>query len=130
MTILPQIALSFIGTIGFSIIFNVPRKELLLCGLAGASGWLIYQLITMFFPDAVVAATFFGAAVVTCFSRLVSTWRRMPTTVYMIPGIIPLVPGIGIYYTMFYAVMGDYTEALLWGIHTLRIAGVIPYGLS
>jgi len=127
--LLLQTILAFVGTIGFSIIFNVSRKELLLCGVAGASGWLVYQLITFASPGAIVAATFFAASAVTCISRFVSTLRRMPATVYMIPGIIPLVPGIGIYYTMFFAVMGDYTEALLWGVHTLRIAGVIAVGL-
>ena len=129
MNILMQIPLSFIGTIGFSIIFNVPKKQLLFCGLAGSSGWLVYQLMLMAFPEADVIATFLGAIVVTFLSRIISTLRRMPTTVYMIPGIIPLVPGIGIYYTMFNVVMGDYEGALLWGIHTLRAAGVISLGL-
>ena len=129
MDLILQVLLAFVGTIGFSIIFNVNRKELLLCGLAGACGWLIYQLVILISVDAAVAATFFAAAAVTCFGRFVSTLRHMPSTVYMIPGIIPLVPGIGIYYTMFYAVMGDYTQAMLWGIHTLRIAGVIAVGL-
>ena len=124
-----QVFLAFVGTVGFSIIFNVPRKELLFCGLAGAMGWFIYQLNLMFFPYALVTATFLAAATVTCISRIVSTLRRMPATIYMIPGIIPLVPGIGIYYTMFSAVMGDYTQAMLWGVHTLRIAGVIAVGL-
>lgn len=129
LTTLLQIFLAFVGTVGFSIIFNVPKKELLLCGLAGAGGWLIYTVTILFLSDAVVVATFFAASVVTCISRFVSTWRKMPATVYMMPGIIPLVPGIGIYYTMFHAVMGENTEALMWGFQTLRIAGVIALGL-
>ena len=124
-----QVLLAFIGTIGFSIIFNVGKRELVLCGAAGAAGWLVYQLVIMAWPGSFTSATFFGAMAVTCISRLVANLRRMPATVYMIPGIIPLVPGIGIYYTMFFVVMGDNSEALLWGIHTLRIAGVIAVGL-
>ena len=129
MTILIEVALSFVGIIAFGLLFNVPRKELLFCGLVGAGCWLIYQLVLLAFPDAATAATFFAAAIVTCTSRIISNLRRMPATIYIIPGILPLVPGIGIYYTMFSAIMGDYTEALLWGFHTLRIAGVIALGL-
>ena len=129
LQLLLQTFLAFVGTIGFSIIFNVNRKELLFCGTAGAAGWLIYQIIIVPYPAAAVAATFLAASVVTIISRFVSNRRHMPATVYMIPGIIPLVPGIGIYYTMFFAVMGDNSEALLWGLHTLRISGVIAVGL-
>ena len=129
MPIPMQAILSFIGTMGFSIIFNVPKKELLLCGLAGAAGWTVNRLIYGASPDFEVAAIFFGAVMVTCISRVSSFARKMPVTVYMIPGIIPLVPGAGIYYTMFHAVMGENTQALMLGIETLRNAGVIAVGL-
>ena len=124
-----QIVLSFVGTIGFSIIFNVPIKELIYCGVAGAFGWLVYQISITFFADAAVAAIFLSAASVTIIARFISYRRKMPVLVYMIPGVIPMVPGAGIYYTMFYAVMGDYSEALLQGAHTLRTAGLIAVGL-
>ena len=124
-----QVILSFVGTMGFSIIFNVPRKELLLCGFAGAAGWAVYWIIFNLSPDLVVAAILFGAVTVTCISRVLSFTRKMPVTVYMIPGIIPLVPGAGIYYTMFHAVMGENTQAMIRGIETLRNAGVIAVGL-
>jgi uncharacterized membrane protein YjjB (DUF3815 family) len=124
-----QIALAFVGTMGFSIIFNVPRKELLLCGIAGAAGWAVHRLIFQASPDFIVAAILFAAITVTCISRILSYARKMPVTVYMIPGVIPLVPGAGIYYTMFHAVMGENTQALILGIETLRNAGVIAVGL-
>jgi len=127
--LLLQVVLSFVGTIGFSIIFNVPRKELLLCGAAGASGWLVYQIIINAAPGAAVAATLFASMTTTYISRILSFVRKMPSTVYMIPAVIPLVPGAGIYYTMFHAVMGDNSESLLWGIETLRTAGLISVGL-
>ena len=124
-----HIVLAFVGTMGFSIIFNVPRKELLMCGIAGAAGWAVYSLILAASHDYIVAAIFFGAVTVTCISRALSFARKMPVTVYMIPGIIPLVPGAGIYFTMFHAVMGENTYAMIRGIETLRNAGVIAVGL-
>lgn len=124
-----QIILSFFGTIGFSIIFNVPPKELLYCAIVGALGWLIFQLIITNNEQAYIMATLFSAMIVTFFSRFLSSLRKMPATVYIIPGIIPLVPGAGIYYTMFYIVSGDNNTALLTGIESVAIAGSITIGL-
>jgi len=127
--VIMHIILAFVGTMGFSILFNVPKRELLMCGIAGAAGWAVYSLILAASHDYIVAAIFFGAVTVTCISRVLSFARKMPVTVYMIPGIIPLVPGAGIYFTMFHAVMGENTYAMIRGIETLRNAGVIAVGL-
>ncbi|MCL2353576.1 MAG: threonine/serine exporter family protein [Defluviitaleaceae bacterium] len=125
-----QTIISFFATIGFSIIFNVPKKELVFCGLAGALGWLIYMLFDVFLAHAtVVAAVFVAAIFVTVVSRFLSTIRKMPTTIYMIPGVIPLVPGAGIYFTMFYIITGENAQAMLQGVESLKIAGVIAGGL-
>jgi len=120
--------MSFIGTMGFSIIFNVPRKELVCCGIGGAIGWIIYQIITGATSDGLLA-TFFAAMAVCSVARIWSLRRKMPVMLYMIPGIIPLVPGAGIYYTMFNAVTGETIQAMLRGIQTLSIAGIIAIAL-
>jgi len=132
MNIISQVILSAIATMGFSVIFNVPKKELLFCGLTGAAGWLVFIIITNPLNDtanAAVAATFFAAITVTTFARFLSTLRKMPSSLYMIPGIIPLVPGIRLYSTMFYMITGDNTGALSEGIEALKLAGVIAIGL-
>ncbi|MCL2575460.1 MAG: threonine/serine exporter family protein [Defluviitaleaceae bacterium] len=121
--------LSAIAVMGFSIIFNVPRKELIFCGLTGIAGWIVLTLITSVMYDGIVAATFLASITVTTFSRILSSVRKMPSTIYMIPGIIPLVPGLRIYFTMFYAVSGELNEAVQTGITAITIAGVIAVGL-
>jgi len=121
--------LAFVATIGFSLIFNVPKKELVFCGIAGACGWLAYQIVLTVSSSSVVTAVFAAALVIAYISRVFCIWRKMPVTLYMIPGVIPLVPGAGIYYTMYYIIMGDNNIALLRGIETLMISGVIAIGL-
>jgi len=120
--------LSFVATIGFSLIFNVPKKELVFCGVVGACGWIMYQMILGTVAGE-MTAVFAAALVIAYASRILSFRRKMPTNLYMIPGIIPLVPGVGIYYTMLYIISGDNTIALLRGIETLMTAGVIAIGL-
>ena len=124
-----RIILAAIATMGFSIIFNVPRRELIFCGLAGAGSWSVFTLASSLTPESIVTPTFFAAMTVTTFARYLSTFRKMPSTIYMIPGVIPLVPGVRIYNTMFYIVTGEHASALTQGIEALAIAGVISFGL-
>ena len=126
-----QIALAAVATIGFSIIFNVPLKELIFCGIAGAAGWAVFMLISNIWYnfDTVVAATFFATMTTTVFGRFLSTIRKMPSTIYIIPAVIPLVPGVGIYFTMFYVVTREYNLAVAQGVESMKIAGVIAIGL-
>jgi len=124
--IIIQIAMSFVGTIGFSILFNVPKKELVFCGIGGSIGWMLHYFMMDTSP---ILGTFAGTAAVAAIARHLAYRRKMPVTIYMIPGIIPLVPGAGIYFTMFYIVMGEYNDAMLRGVATLAAAGVIALGL-
>jgi len=117
------------ATMGFSIIFNVPKRELIFCGISGAAGWTVYTLITTFWAYSTIPATLFAAMTVTTLARFLSGLRKMPSTIYMIPGIIPLVPGIGIYFTMFHIINGDNAAAVVQGVDALKIAGVIAIGL-
>ena len=124
-----QIILCTIAVIGFAIIFNVPRRELIFCGLAGAAGWTAFTLIITFTAGTAIISTFVAAMTVTIFARILSTLRKMPSTLYIIPGIIPLVPGSLLYATMFYVVNGYHGQAMVQGVEALAIAGVIALGL-
>lgn len=123
-----DLILAAVATVGFSIIFNVPRREIVFCGMTGALVWLTFVVITHFFPEGTVAATFFGAVTATTLGRFLSAIRKMPSSVYMIPGIIPLVPGVAIYRTMFYVVTGEHMLAVTQGVYALSLAGVISVG--
>lgn len=108
--------------------FNVSKKEILICGLTGGTGWLIYNLAV----DAnysIVASTFFSAVVITALSRIFANIRKTPITVFLISGIIPLVPGAGIYYTLFNIVTSNNYNAALKGIETMKIAGAIAIAI-
>lgn len=44
MELAVQFIVSFLSTIGFGIITNVPRRVLFWAGLTGACGWTVYLL--------------------------------------------------------------------------------------
>lgn len=68
--------------------------------------------------------------IVTFISRYLSVLRKMPITVFLIAGIFPLVPGAGIYATMYGVITDDVLAATQKGIETLKIAGVIGIGIA
>ena len=115
---------AFIATIGFSIFFHVEKKELLFCGSVGALGWLFY-LLCIHFNFSLIIATFAGALVVSESSMILAKIRKMPVTVFLISGIIPLVPGAATYQTMYAVLTGDYLEALGYASYTFQSAAVI-----
>ncbi|MCL2702894.1 MAG: threonine/serine exporter family protein [Defluviitaleaceae bacterium] len=130
LTLIIQTAVAFAATFTFSMIFNIPGKELLFCGITGAAGWFVSRLMLVFVPGGLVLGTFAGTLVLTFIGRCLSYARKTPVLVYLIGGILPLVPGAGIYYTMYeFIIENDTLKALELGIETAKITGVIAIGI-
>ena len=54
---------------------------------------------------------------------------RCPVTVFLISGIFPLVPGAGIYWTSYYLVRGDMSQAVSSGFVAVKAAIAIVLGI-
>ena len=119
-----------LGSAAFSLLFGVPEMYYLECGLTGGGGWLLYRLLMDFTPFPPTLSTFLAAAAVVLHSRIAAVRRRCPTTVFLIAGIFPLVPGAGIYWTVYYLVTGE--AALAWssGAAALKAAFAIVLAIA
>lgn len=123
-----ELFLMFLCVAGFGIIFNVPKSEIICCGLAGFVSWLFY-LLTFSFSDSVILATVVGAICGTYFSKELTYIRKMPLTVYVLPSILPLAPGYYIYNAMYSSVI-DENLTLHFLLEAFKIAGSIGIGMS
>ena len=126
--ILVEFIVAMFATISFAILFNAPRKEVISCGLTGALGWVVYYGMTQHAINSVLAslvATFCLTILARCFAVI----RKSPVTMYLLPGIFPLVPGAGIYYTAYYLFIGNNELSGFKGLETLEIAGAIVFGI-
>lgn len=117
-----------LGSAAFSLLFGAPEKYYLECGLTGGGGWLLYRLLTDSFSP--LPATFLAAAAVALYSRIAAVRRRCPTTVFLIAGIFPLVPGAGIYWTVYYLVTGEVSLACSSGAAALKAAFAIVLAIA
>jgi uncharacterized membrane protein YjjB (DUF3815 family) len=117
-----------VATIGFAILFSAPKKEIVLCGVTGAIGWVIYCILTQYGLNKVFACVI-ATVVLTVFSRALAIIRKNPATVYLTAGIFPLVPGAGIYYTAYYLVNSDKAMFSAKGLETFETAAAVGFGI-
>ena len=79
--------------------------------------------------DSNIVGTFFASIVVGILGELFARHFKKPATVYIIPGIVPLVPGAGMYYTMLALVEKDFSLAANRGTETFFLAAAISIGI-
>ena len=127
--ILSNVFCSFMGTVGFAIMYNVPSKYYFGCGITGMAGWIMFLIVSAQNYITSAVASFFGAFVVVLMSRILSVRMKCPITIFLISGIFPLVPGVGIYNTVYYIVTNQLTQAALKGIESFKIAFAIVMGI-
>lgn len=119
---------AFIATVAFSIFFHVPKDQLAYCGTIGALGWLVY-LLFMDFNFSPVMANFIAALIVSQGAIWLSRIRKIPVTLLLIPGIIPIVPGAATYQTMHALLVGIYVDALAYASYAFQVSAVIAGGI-
>lgn len=123
-----QVIYAFIVSLGFGVLFNVRDKNLFFAALGGAVGWFFYSL-TMNLSNSSILAMLIASISISIYAEIFSRVLKNPVTLFLVCSLIPLVPGSGMYYTVFEAVEGNVFGSLNNGIETLSLAGVIAVGI-
>ena len=119
---------STIATIGFSVFLNAPKSSLIPAGLTGGIGWSVYYYL-MNTTNNDILSNFLAAILVAWISEFLARKLKYPAILFVIPGIIPLVPGLGMYNTMLYLVQSNYELAISKGTNVLFVGGAISLGV-
>lgn len=119
---------AFSSTIGFCILFHVPKKHIISASFVGACGWLTYTYFTSAGGGSILAC-FAGSCAVALLSDFFSRIFRDAATIFIIPGILPLVPGANMYYTMLAILEGNTQKTAAVGTETMLMAGAIAVAL-
>lgn len=119
-----QFTFAFIATLTFGILFNIKGKKLFYSALGGGISYLFYfVLLSMGYSP--ISSTFFVSILIGTYGEVMARVIKTPVTIFIISAIIPLVPGGGLYYTMYYTISENYSQALKYGMDTFQIAIVI-----
>lgn len=123
-----QIITSFAGSFGFALLYNLRGRKLFVAGLAGMVSWTIYLIVWGRVPDT-FTANLAAAGAATIYAESMARILKTPVTVFLITGIIPLVPGGGLYYTMNYAIAKEWNLFSYYGQQTMLTAASIAAGI-
>lgn len=129
-SILIQLISAFLGSLGFSLLFGMRGKHLVPASLGGVLIWGIYLALSSLIHDGGFLACILASASAVCYAELMAHLRKCPATIFVIPAILPLVPGSSLYYTMANAVSKNITVAKAYGSQTLETALAIAAGIS
>lgn len=68
--IIANLACSFIGTIAYAVMFQVPRRFYIGCGITGSVGWMMYKFASVY--CSVAAASFIGTVCAVLVARMLT----------------------------------------------------------
>lgn len=92
--------ISLLASAGFGVTFNIKPKELVFAGLGGALIRIVYLSLMAITTYRIVFITIaaFSAAL---FAEILAIRKKTPSTIFLYPAIIPLIPGDLFAFTMF-----------------------------
>ncbi|WP_294401826.1 threonine/serine exporter family protein [uncultured Clostridium sp.] len=123
-----QIFVSFIASLGFGIIFNIKGKNLIFAALGGGLSWFCYLCFNRQNMSDVLAF-FLSSVIFSIYSEICARVLKTPVTTIVICALIPLVPGAGMYYTMYETITGNVSGAIELGLTTIANAGSLALGV-
>lgn len=126
--ILTQIVTAFLGSLGFSVLFNLKRTKLLIAALGGMLSWGLFLLLGIWFSGEPIRY-FFASAFVTVYAEIFARIKKTPTTSYLVPGFIPMIPGGALYSTMKFALNTDWSLFGKAAAYTMQLALSITAGI-
>ena len=117
-----------VGGIGFSFLFNVRGRGLVLCLVGGVLCWGVYTIVIACGGDD-NAAMFIGSMFAAIHAEIMARIRKCPAIGFLIMALLPLIPGSSLYYTMNYAVRGEMGLFASKGMSTIVFAGLMAAGV-
>ena len=119
-----QVIGAFLAILSFAIMLETPKKYIVYSGIVGAIGWLVFLLAGKKGANDVLA-TFLSALTIAFISHVFARIFKMPVTGFLIAGILPTVPGAGMYHIGYYLFQNDMKMMGYYMTTTLQIAGAI-----
>ncbi|EKX81153.1 hypothetical protein CFSAN001628_002162 [Clostridium botulinum CFSAN001628] len=123
-----QVLMAGVGTLGFTLFFSVAKKHVPAATFGGLLSWTIY-LVIYHITGSIFLGNMIASMIVCLWSELMARKLKAPTNIFMIPGIIPLLPGGTLYYTMEAMLQRNKKVFVQKGLETVMITVGIVAGI-
>ena len=122
-----QVIGAFFSVVAFSFLLHAPRKYIIWAGFTGAIGWWLYlALLEAGFSMAM--STFLSGCLISLCGQIFARVLKTPVTIFVITGILPLVPGAGMFRIARSVIRSD-GMASYHITQTLIVAGMIALSI-
>lgn len=123
-----QIITGTIGTLAFTVLFNIRSKRLVFTALGGFLSWTLFVVFSKFIESEPLIY-FLVAFIMTVYAEIVAMLIKSPTTIFITTTLVPLIPGSSLYYTMANAFKDDRAGFIEKGMLTLSLSAALALGI-
>ncbi len=123
-----QILAAAIGSLGFCLYAHVRAKHMIAASIGGALGWGVYLVLSQTELN-LFMSTFAATAAVYIWCEIMARIMKAPVTLFLAPGIIPLLPGSNLYYTVLALLNQQHGEFQVQGQTTVIVTIGIASGV-
>ncbi len=91
---------AFGGTLGYAFLLNAPLCTVLPASLTGLLGYVLYELLMNLMGLGMIFSYFIATVVIAIICEIEARVMRMPSTIFLLTALVPLVPGYTFYCAM------------------------------
>ena len=134
MSVLHQILLhsigAFGGTLGYAFLLNAPMNTVLPASLTGLLGYVLYEVMINLLGQGMVFSYFVATVVIAFICEIAARVMRLPSTIFLLTALVPLVPGYTFYCVMLSIVEHNGAAVASYGMEAVQIVAVIAVGAA
>lgn len=117
---------SFFISSGMSILNNVQKKYSYLCGISGVITMFFYSILSK--PLGMSAASLIACIVLSVFAHLIAYKVEIPSMIFVVSGVMPILPGRLLFNAINALVKNDYSQASSIGGQAILVGFAIGIG--
>ena len=121
---------AFGGTLGYAFLLNAPLNTVLPASLTGLLGYVLYEVMINLLGQGMIFSYFVATVFIAVICEIAARVMRMPSTIFLLTALVPLVPGYTFYCAMLAIVEHNGAAAASYGLEAVQIVAVIAVGAA
>ncbi len=121
---------AFGGTLGYAFLLNAPLNTVMPASLTGLLGYVIYEVMINILGQGVIFSYFVATVVIAVICEMAARMMRMPSTIFLLTALVPLVPGYTFYCAMLAIVEHNGQAFASFGLEAVQIVAIIAVGAA
>ncbi|MCU0699679.1 MAG: threonine/serine exporter family protein, partial [Myxococcaceae bacterium] len=121
-----QVVAVLVASASFGVSLGLPREKLVIALASGSAVWLSQRLVGGWTP---AAAAFTSALVLASLANAYARTTNRPAQLFLLPGLLLLVPGSFGFRSFDALLRGDYTQGASQAVDMFLLAGALVTGL-